>query len=256
MIRGLYTAASGLIVGETRQGIITNNLANANTIGFKSDNLSVKNFGEVLVYNYDKTLGNKNIRQNLGNISRGSGIDTVNTFFTQGPLQNTERDTDFAIQGRGFFTVNRNGKQYYTRDGHFNVDINGDLVNSTGDLVQGINLYNGSLESIHVGDGKISSDSKGNISINGVQKYKFNMADFQNYQGLKKVGDNLYEGNGAQTAVNYSIRHKYIEKSNVNVISQAVDMMTNMRSFESNQKLVQVMDETLNKAANELGAVR
>lgn len=256
MLRGIYTAASGLVVGETRQGIITNNIVNANTVGFKSDNLAVKNFGDVMLYNYDKTLGSKNVKNNIGELSKGSGIDTVNTFFSQGPLQSTDKDTDFAIEGRGFFTVNRNGRQYYTRDGHFNTNLQGYLVNSSGDLVQGIDLYTGNLGPIQVGDGKVSCTPAGNIRINGTERFKLNVVDFPNYNGLKKVGDNLYEGNGAQNAQNYAIRNKYIEKSNVNVVSEAVEMMANMRSFESNQKVMQVLDETLGKAVNELGALR
>lgn len=256
MIRGLYTAVSGLVVGEAKQGIITNNLANANTIGFKNDNLSVKNFGDVMLYNYDKRLGNNNIKNNIGELSKGSAIDEVNTHFTQGILQNTDKETDFAIEGRGFFTVARNGKQYYTRDGKFNINMEGYLVTSTGDLVQGTDLYSGNISPIYIGDGKVSANSNGNIQVNGVERFKLNVVDFPNYNSLKKVGDNLYEGNNAQIAQNYNVRHKAIEKSNVNVMTETVEMLQNMRSFESNQKLVQVFDETLGKAVNELGSIR
>ena len=253
MIRGLYTAISGMIVGETKQGIITNNIANSNTVGFKCDNLNVKNFGDVMIYNYDKILGNRNVKNNIGSISTGSAIESVSTYFTQGVVQNTERETDFAIQGRGFFTLNRNGQEFYSRDGHFNVNLEGNLINDMGDIVQGYDLYTKNVGPIKVGKGKISSSPEGNITIDGVEKYKFAVSDFQNYDALKKVGDNLYQGNGARMGANYSIRHKYIEKSNVNIVKETVEMMNNNRAFESNQKVVQVIDETLGKAVNEVG---
>lgn len=253
MIRGLYTAVSGMIVGETKQAIITNNIANANTVGFKSDNLNVKNFGDVMIYNYDKIIGSRNVKNNIGSISTGSGIESVSTFFTQGVVQNTNRETDFAIQGRGFFTLSRDGQEYYSRDGHFNVNLEGNLVNDMGDVVQGYDLYTGMMGPIKVGQGTISCSSEGNISVDGVERYKIAISDFENYDGLKKVGDNLYEGTGARRAMNYSISHKYIEKSNVNIVKETVEMMNNTRAFESNQKVVQVIDETLGKAVNEVG---
>ena len=253
MIRGLYTAISGMITGEAKQGVITNNLANANTNGFKCDNLAVKNFGDVMLYNYDKVVGNKNYKNNIGEISKGSAIDTVDTHFTQGILQQTKRDKDFAIEGRGFFTVNRNGKEYYTRDGHFNVNLDGYLTSDNGDLVQGFDLYTGRRGPVKVDAGDIACTPNGNIRVNGVEKYKLDVKDFQNYNTLKKVGDNLYEGNGAREAVNYNVRNRTIEKSNVNIIKETIDMMNNSKAFESNQKVVQTIDETLGKAVNEIG---
>ena len=79
MIRGLYTSISGMITQEARQDVITNNLANANTVGFKSDNLTVRRFNDVLIQNYDKVVGGKNVRNEIGSLSLGSKIDSVNT---------------------------------------------------------------------------------------------------------------------------------------------------------------------------------
>ncbi len=113
MIRGLYTAVTGLITGEAKQSIVTNNIANANTIGFKSDNLSIKKFDDVLIQNYDKIVNGENTKNTIGSLSMGSKIDDLNTYFTQGVIQTTDKPTDFAIEGSGFFTVQRdNGISY------------------------------------------------------------------------------------------------------------------------------------------------
>ena len=115
MIRSLYTAVSGLITLENKQSTIANNMANANTTGFKSEDLAIKSFNEVLIQNKDKIVGNNNYTQKLGTISLGAEIDNVITKFTQGDLKRTENNTDFAINGRGFFVVQRGNQQVFTR---------------------------------------------------------------------------------------------------------------------------------------------
>lgn len=259
MIRGLYTAVSGMITQEAKQDIITNNLANANTVGFKADNLSIRKFDDVLLENYDKVSGGKNVRNVIGSISNGSKLDSVNTDFTQGMIQSTDKTTDFAIDGKGFFTVQRNdgtnNGQYYTRDGHFHVDMNGILVNDSGDKVMGRNLQTNQLEPINVGNDNLISDVNGNISVNGNRMYKLYTVDFNDYKTLKKTGDNLYQGNNP-TENNALVKQKSLEKSNINIISAMSDMITTMRSFETNQKVVQSLDETLGKLVNDVGTVR
>lgn len=260
MIRGLYTAVTGLITGEAKQSVVTNNLANANTTGFKSENISIKKFDDVLIQNYDKIVNGENTRNVIGSLSMGSEIDDLNTYFTQGVLQSTNKPTDFAIEGSGFFTVQRdNGiesKNYYTRSGDFHVDGQGYLVTDSGDKVLGRNKMNNQIEPIFVGDGKLQADKYGNISINDNNLYKFNTVDFQDYKSLRKVGDNLFEGTNPIENENIAVRQNTLEKSNVNITNEIVNMMTIMRNFESNQKVIQAIDETLGKAVNEVGTVR
>ncbi|MFT5871339.1 MAG: flagellar basal-body rod protein FlgF [Clostridium sp.] len=260
MIRGLYTAVSGLITGEAKQSIVTNNLANASTIGFKSENLSIKKFDDVLIQNYDKIVNGQNTRNTIGSLSMGSKIDDLNTYFTQGLIQTTEKQTDFAIEGKGFFTVQRdNGidnKNYYTRGGNFHVDGQGYLVTDSGDKVLGKSKSTSQIEPINVSDGKLQVDKSGNITINGQSLYEFNTVDFQDYKSLKKIGDNLFEGANPIETANITVRQNALEQSNVNTASEMINMMTIMRNFESNQKVIQAMDETLGKAVNEVGTVR
>lgn len=260
MIRGLYTAVSGLITGEAKQSVVSNNMANANTVGFKGDNLSTKSFGDVMLQNYDKVVNGKNVRNELGKLSMGSEINEVSTGFTQGTIEDTGKNTDFAIDGRGFFSVRRDDgvatKNFYSRDGHFHVNSQGFLVNDSGDKVLGRNTRTNAVEPILVGSGSIQCDKSGNIKINNKDAYKFQLADFRDEKSLKKVGDNVYEGQNPIQNVNISVKQNSLERSNINIVNEMVNMMTTMRNFESNQKVVQAMDETLGKAVNEVGAVR
>lgn len=246
MIRGLYTAVSGMITQEAKQDVVTNNLANVNTVGFKVDNLATKSFNEVLLSNRDKIVNGKNVKVNLGTINLGSKIDEVSTSFTQGTLDKTDKETDFAINGRGFFVVERNNgintERYYTRDGHFHVNSQGFLVNDNGDNVIGINTGTGQ-------EGPI------NINVNSLDQFNMMLIDFQDYNSLTKIGDNMYSGEGQQVAANGDIKQYSLEKSNVNITREMIEMMTVMRTFETNQKIIQSLDETLGKAANEIGRV-
>lgn len=257
MIRGLYTAVSGLITQEAKQQVITGNIANANTTGFKSDNLSIKKFDDVLIQNYDKIVNGKNVRNVIGGLSMGSVIDETNTDFAQGMLQQTDKATDFAIDGRGFFSVLRqdNNQVYYTRDGKFHVNAKGYLVTDNGDYVLGTNRATGASEPVKVENSKITTDFNNNIYLNGSLTYNFNVVDFDDYTQLKKLGDNLYSGQ-PNNNTDISVKQNMLEKSNVNVINEMINMMTVMRSFESNQKVIQAMDETLGKTVNEVGSVR
>lgn len=253
MIRSFYTAVSGMIVQEAKQDVITNNLANVSTVGFKQDNLKSTSFNDVLMQNYDKIVNGKNVRNIIGTLTLGSKVDSVNTGFTQGEITSTGVSTDFAIDGRGFFTVRRSdGTEFYTRDGHFHVNTQGILVDDAGDEVIGRDNQSGALGAINVGNGEISSDDYGNISIDGSARYKLYTVDFNDYNSLTKVGDNLYTGQNA-TETNAVVEQKSLEKSNVNLVNTMSDLITTMRTFETDQKVVQSIDGTLDKLINEAG---
>lgn len=259
MIRGIYTAVSGLITQEARQDVISNNLANANTVAYKRDNLITKKFDDVMIQNYDKVVNGENVKNVIGSLSMGSKIDQIYSSYDQGVIEATDKDTDFAIQGRGFFALTRdngiNEDTYYTRDGHFHINGMGYLVNDTGDKVLGKNFQTGALEPIYVSNGKIKCDNSGNMSINDVPSYKLYTADFNDYNSLKKVEENLYTGENPTEINNNKVQQGCLEKSNVDVMREMADMMMTIRTFESNQKVVQTLDETLGKAVNEVGRV-
>ncbi|EDS77811.1 flagellar basal-body rod protein FlgG [Clostridium botulinum C str. Eklund] len=259
MIRSIYTAVSGLINQEAQQDVISNNLANATTVGYKKDDLVGKSFKDVMMHNYDKVVRGKHVKNDIGMLSMGCKLDQTYTNFTQGALQSTDKKTDFALQGKGFFTVSRGGRNFYTRDGHFHVDRGGYLVNSTGDKVIGKNLRTGATEPINVMQGgkpsKISCNDSGEMFVGNDLAYKVQVVDFNNYEALSKEGDNLYTGGNPNVIENTMVKQGYLEKSNINVMEAVSDMMMSMRNFESNQKLVQSLDETLGKTVNEVGRV-
>jgi flagellar basal-body rod protein FlgF len=256
MIRSLYTAVSGLITLENQQANINNNIANANTTGFKTDTLVSKSFDEVLLQNRDKLVGNKNVTQKLGTISLGSAIDTISTSFTQGTLKNTDKKTDFAIDGRGFFAIQRGNEVVYTRDGSFKVGNDGYLITTSGDKVLGVNKNTGAVEPIFVGSNEIVLDNENNLFIGNTAVHTLATADFEDYNTLEKAGDNYYRGDNAIFNAEVNITQGALESSNVNISNEMINMITTMRSFETNQKIVSILDETLDKAANEIGTVR
>lgn len=263
MIRGIYTAVSGMITQEAKQDVISNNLANVNTVGYKKDNLIAKKFEDVLIQNYDKVVNGKNVRNIIGRLSLGSKVDETYVDFTQGAVESTDSDTDFAIQGRGFFTVAHNNgtnmQNYYTRNGHFHIDNNGFLANDEGDLLLGRNINSGNIEPINVmangRTGEIKCNENGEISINNVPYYRLELADFADYRTLIKAGDNLYIGENPTRAQNANIIQKSLEKSNVDVMAEMTDMIMTMRTYQSNQSVIQSIDETLNKVVNDVGKV-
>lgn len=254
MIRALYTTVSGLITQEAKQDVITNNLSNVTTTGFKKDNLIVKKFGDVLIENYDKMDGKRNVRNPIGSLSTGSEIDEVVTDFQQGSIEDTKSSSDFALIGKGFFTVTKeDGKQYLTRDGNFHVSSRGILQTNDGYNVLAKDA-NGKLGEINVGNGKLTCDNQGGIFVDGQPKGKFCVMDVNDPRTMKKIGDNLYEGQGTETQV--IVKQNALEKSNVNVINEMINMMTVMRTFETSQKVMQSIDDTLGKAVNEVGSLR
>ena len=260
MIRGLYTVASGIITSEKNQSAIMNNIANINTTGYKSQTLSMKSFDEVYISNKD---GKNNTRVNIGSMSNGVEINDRTTNFSQGNIKDTGVKTDFALQGEGFFVVQRqtgNGAtNYYTRDGHFAVDTSGYLVNSSGDRVLG--RSGGGLSPIYIGQGSISSDAIGNIFADGRAAGRLAVVNFPKdnkggYENLTEFTYNLYEGTNPTFVNNPYVVNSALEGSNVSVVTETNNMMTVMRNFESNTTILKVLDSTLDKAVNEIGTVR
>lgn len=257
MLRGMYSSISAMISLEANQKVITNNMANINTTGYKSETMIYKSFDDLLLNNNERYINGQGKTQVLGIMNPGVSIDEVVTKYTQGVIKSTENDSDFAINGKGFFTIRDNeGNIRYTRDGIFKVNSNGYLVNTSGYNVLGINQRTNNLEPIYVGNQKISMDNNNNLLLNSNVAYKFNIVDFENYGSLKKIGENLFQGNDAVPATNYYIQNRAKETSNVDIIDVTTALMSNLRAFEANQKVVQIMDSTLSKIASEIGAVR
>jgi flagellar basal-body rod protein FlgG len=255
MIRGFYASVSSLITLQARQEIITSNLANATTTGYKSETLIEQSFTPMTLYNKDNYKNGVATVKELGDVSFGVKIDDTITLHSQGTLVDTDNNTDFAIVGSGFFKVtDANNKAYYTRDGSFKVDSLGYLVTSAGYNVLGVN-QNGEEERIYVGNANITSDFLGNISLDDVETYQFKIVDFEDYNNIQKFGNNVYVSQTDELDANFNIRQKQLEASNIDTITQTSLLMETVNEFQANQTVIQTIDSTLSQIASEIGSI-
>ncbi len=257
MIRGLYTAASGMIARQAQMDNLTNNLANTNTPGYKLQNMTFKSFDEAVIFNMDNKVGSTAFKNVIGSIEMGVAIDQTNTDFTQGTLQDSDRNLDFSLSGDGFFTtVAPDGTERYTRSGRFLVAADGRLVTPNGYSVLGVD-ENGNKTPIILSDQSITLESDGSFT-SGNRKYSFAISQFQNTNSLERNADNMYVSNGNENPTltqNTGVKQYSIEASNVDIIKSITDMISIMRSYESNQKVIDYIDDTLDKAVNQVGKV-
>lgn len=260
MLRGVYSAASAMLQLQAKQALTTNNLANSNTTGYKSEVMVEKPFPEHMISNRDKYINGVGKKQNIGTLSFGVKMDDTITIHKQGDLIETGSETSFAILGDGFFSItDSNGNTAYTRDGVFKISSDGYLLTSAGYLVQGINTRTGALEPINVGvENDISMDAGGNLTINGQASYRFNIVQPNNYDNFQLENDNLYYGGDGVTAVNaanYTIYQRYKEGSNIDIVQETTNLMTNLRAFQANQDVLTTLDSTMNIVANDIGRI-
>lgn len=248
MLRGLYTASSGMIAQQKIVDVLSNNLANVNTSGYKKDTVSTMAFpGFQVIRNGGDSPSNNG---NIGVMNYGVLVDTFNTNFSEGNIERTDGKLDFAIDGSGFFTISTPNGIRYTKDGSFTLNSSGYLVTKDGYYVMGQN------GPIHLENGDISVDDSGNITLNDQVVDKLNVVDFSDYSTLRKEGNNLFFTTGGQPIPsNATIKQGYIEGSNVNPVDEMVTMISAMRTYEANQKSASAFDETLDKAVNEVGRV-
>ena len=259
MIRGLYTSGYGMLTLNRKMDVLSNNLANVDTNGFKKDGVVFEEFSDVLakrIYDYQNTpLGTP---ANIGNMSLFNDIAMVHTDFTQGSLENTNLKTDLAINGddTALFSVAVQGtdgtyNEYYTRDGSFKLDAQGRLVTKDGYAVMG------SKGAITLDGSDFTVNSKGEIFQNNVLVDALKIRKINNPETLRKYGENLLTITQESTdgAFGGEVVQGFVERSNVDSVKEMVDMISLLRSYEANQKMIQYQDATLDKAVNEIGRV-
>lgn len=242
MNRGIYVALSGTLAQEKRLDVLTNNLANINTPGFKKD----------------KTIF-KVALPPLENQNQGEGFmdkvfvepGGINTDYSAAPYTQTGNPLDLAISGDGFFEVMTPQGVRFTRDGSFRRNEAGELVTGDGYQVMG----EGGPIRVGVGDVKIEKD--GSISVNGAVAGRIKTVDFPKPYPLRKEMENLYAASDSAKAVPSSgeLKQGYVEGANVSVIREMTAMIDVMRSYESYIKMMQSMDEATGKVINEVGRV-
>lgn len=256
MVKGLYTAYTGMINEQHRMDVLTNNLANASTVGFKKEGATSQSFDEVLAYKIKDTT-DPNWARPLGDISLGVKIGENYTDYSQGSIRETGNTYDVAISGSGFFTVqftNKKGEQSikYTRDGSFTLNKEGYLVTKDGDFVQGTagRIRLDPLQPANI-------DEAGNIYQNDTRVATLDITDFEDYNYLEHYGENYYQTveGFEEKAGDYKIVSGYLEMANMSVVTEMVNMISVSRAYETNQKMVQTYDTSLEIAANQLGKV-
>ncbi len=256
MIRSLWISKTGLEAQQTQMDVISNNLANVSTNGFKRSRAVF----EDLLYQTIRQPGAQSSQQTQlpSGLQIGTGVRPVATerIFTQGNLQQTGNSLDVAIQGPGFFQVQLpDGGTAYTRDGSFQINSQGQLVTSSGYQVQpAITIPAGTQNITIAKDGTISAAQSGSTAP--VQLGSLQLANFINPAGLQAHGENLYlETAASGTASNGTpgsnglgqLNQGYAETSNVNVVEELVNMIQTQRAYEINSKAVTISDQMLQK---------
>ena len=256
MIRSLWIAKTGLDAQQTQMDVISNNLANVSTSGFKR----ARAVFEDLLYQTIRQPGAQSSEQTQlpSGLQIGTGVKPVATerIFTQGNLQQTGNSKDVAIQGNGFFQVLMpDGTTSYTRDGSFQSDANGQMVTASGYAVQPAITIPADTQSLTIArDGTVSVQQAGSatpVTIGTLQ-----LATFINPAGLQSLGENLYGETAASGTPSSNapgsngagvLNQGYVETSNVNVVEELVNMIQTQRAYEINSKAIQTSDEMLQR---------
>jgi len=252
----LYSAATGMEAQQLNLNTIANNLANVNTPGFKRSKIEFQD----LLYQKPRSSG---VESGGGNmvptgieVGNGSRVGATAKVFTQGQLTNTGEKLDLAINGDGFFEVQRpDGTIAYTRDGSFKLNANGTVVTA-----DGMPILSG-FQPIPIGTTGINVSETGEVTVQGAagnQTFRLQLARFANPAGLRSLGGNLYEESpasgtpetGNPSELGYgTVMQGYIESSNVNIVEEMVNLIVAQRAYEINSKSIQTSDEMLQNVA-------
>ncbi|MFC5700917.1 flagellar hook-basal body protein [Cohnella faecalis] len=292
MLRGLYTASSAMVAQQRRHDAVTNNIANLNTPGYKESGAVTRSFPDMLISALGGDIGSDN---KVGKLSTGVFAEENLLRMSQGDLQETYRPSDMAIvsdilvdgvafdasgkyvdpesgevtyQPQAFFTVEgANGEPLYTRDGSFKTAVDGTLVTSSGNPVLGADgqpiVVTGAWEQVSItADGRLVSTATG-LPLAGEPRLMLTRVDNPNL--LVRQGDGTFQYKGeagdirqvdpADVNTRVQIRQGFLERSNVDSAQSMVDIMSALRSYEANQKVIQFYDRSLDKAVNEIGRV-
>ena len=257
----LWVAKTGVDAQQKRMTVISNNLANVNTTGFKRG----RAIFEDLLYQNIRQVGGQSSQdtQLPSGLSLGAGVRTVATqkIHTQGNVVNTENNLDIAIQGRGFFQILMpDGTTAYTRDGSFQTDSQGQVVTSSGYPLQPSITVPANTVSITISnDGIVEALAAGSATPTNLGTIQ--LADFINPTGLEAIGENLFRESVAsgtpQTATPASsglgsLTQGFVESSNVNVVEELVNMIEAQRAYEMNSKAISTTDDMLQYATQQL----
>jgi flagellar basal-body rod protein FlgG len=257
MMRALFTSATGMMAQQFNMDVISNNLANVNTVGFKSARADFQD----LLYQQIQPAGSivSQGAQSPTGTQVGLGVRTASTetMFGEGELQTTNNPLDVAIEGNGFYSVLLpDGTTGYSRDGSFKMNSQGQIVNSSGYAIQPEIVIPSSATNISVGtDGTVSATV--GTQVNPATLGQITLTSFVNDAGLESVGGNVFKVTAAsgqpQTGVagtsGYgTLQQGTLEMSNVSIVNEMVNMIVAQRAYEVNSKAIQACDDMLNTA--------
>ena len=277
MFKGFYTVATGMLAQQRRTELLSNNLANANTPGFKADQSSIRSFPDMLLSNIGKTnasasqqAGSQYMSQ-VGALNTGVYMQETLPNYVQGQIYSTDFTTDMALvdgnlpqnddggTGSIFFRLEYpEGGEAYTRNGNFTLDGQGYLVNA-----QGLYVLSDTGQRIQLQNDDFQLNQDGSVYVNNQQVARIGVSFAENPSLLQKQDNGLLrlQGGGAlptaygAEGVNFTLRQNYLESSNVDSSRTMTDLMTAYRAFEANQKVLQAYDRSMDKAVNEIGKI-
>ena len=251
MVRGLYIAGTGMMLQRRKMETITNNIANADTTGYKKEHLVSHTFDEVMT----RRINDNHIlsqRPLVGPLTLGTQVDQLYINFAEGNLEGTERPTDMALIGDVFFVVQTDDGERYTRTGAFYINEQGYLIDGEGHELLGNN------GPIYVGGLNFRVDESGGVWVDHAYVDTIRVVSFEDNGQLRRQGSNLYFSLQPPQAApnNYRIMQGFLEASNVDIGREMVDMLSMFRTYETNQRMITMIDETVGKAVNEIGRLR
>jgi flagellar basal-body rod protein FlgG len=251
MMKGFYNLTSGMASQQNRLNVVANNMTNISTAGYKAEHYTDRTFDEVMV----SRIGNidKSHYQTMETYqSHILAPDQLYTDFTQGSLEETNLPLDFAIQGEGFFAIQTVDGVAYTRAGSFTLDNEGYLC-----LSELGRVLDREGNPIQLPTDKLDVDAQGNLSTQGGEYLAtLGVFMFPDNGELERTPYGLFTGEGAQLNDQVVIHHKWVERSNVNMIKEMVNMMTTQRALQSAAQLSKIYDQVINRAVNDIGRLQ
>lgn len=253
MLTSLWTASTGMKAQATNTDVISNNLANVNTVGFKK---SRAHFQDLLYMNLEspgESTGADSVDPTGDQVGVGVKLGGITKEFSKGSMQRTDRDLDIAIDGDGFIPIiNADGTDVYTRDGSLKLSSDGTIVNSDGYEVRGLGQIPANARKVNIAStGKVTYiDENGDENAVG----DLQLALFTNPPGLESIGGNLYKSTPASGDAQLSqpglegagsVQQYFLEMSNVSIVEEMVNLITAQRGYEMNSKTIQTSDEML-----------
>ncbi len=241
MFQGFYTLTSGVLTQNRNLNVISNNMSNAITPGFKSDRFVISDFyNEMMIRTGNK---NKSDTTRIGSMSLIAGGDETVTDYTQGVLSVSTSTLDFSITGNGFFSIQTDNGTVYTRNGNFSLDNDGYLC------LPGVGRVLGTGGEIYLGTDRITADSQGRLynEQTGAQLGQLMVVDFADYAQLNKENGNVFTTNANAVAADVDIRWKTLENSNADPIDQMTRMMASQRALQSSAQILTIYDELISQ---------